>query len=70
MFILLCRIHIFDVKPNGSYINGNTNGSLSFKIRENEGFESDLTQIQGEIKNKMGLELKQQDKSVIRNPYV
>jgi hypothetical protein len=46
------------VKSNCSFANGNSNGNLTFKIRENNDesdFKNSVDQIKTDIKNKMGL---------------
>jgi hypothetical protein len=71
-FINLFRIHVYDVKPSGSIANGNINGSLSFKIRENNddtNFTEKVKQITNEMKSKMGLEVQPMEKKILKKPY-
>ena len=63
------RIHIYDLKSSGAYINGNTNGHLSFKIRENSddvNFHSNMVEIKNEMNLKMGLNVQPESASPVK----
>ncbi len=47
-------IHIFDVNLHGKYGDGNSKGSISFKVRKNEdleGYDSKLSEVNKLVKN-------------------
>ncbi len=59
------------MKPSGSYANGNKNGSLSFKIRENNddtNFSEKVNQITKEMKSKMALDVQPMEKKILKKP--
>ncbi len=59
------------MKPSGSYANGNKNGSLSFKIRENNddaSFLEKVDQITKDMKSKMGLDVQPMEKKILKKP--
>ena len=54
-------IHIYDIKLDGKYTDGNNSGKLGFKIRKNndtEDFEKKKNELFDKM-NKMGLILKE-----------
>lgn len=54
-------IHIYDIKLDGKYTDGNNSGKLGFKIRknnDNEDFEKKKNELFDKM-NKMGLILKE-----------
>jgi len=54
-------IHVFDVKMNGKYVDGNHEGKLTFKIRKNEdmnSFEEKRRNLFRQITDEMGFDLK------------
>jgi hypothetical protein len=56
------------VKSTGSYINGNTNGSVTFKIRENNDdgeFKTNLEDCKTKLKE-MGMNIGLSNKSTLK----
>ena len=64
------RLHIYDVKSSGSFVNGNSDGVLEFKIRENnddKSLENNFKEIKQSLKDNMGLEVASKENSKSNN---